>query len=255
MYYAGIDAGSRAIKVVLLNGDGSILNTGIANQGVRQTDLAATLFERLLEEKGIRSGDITGIVATGYGRDSLEFVDKTITEISCHAKGVHSLHPEARTIIDIGGQDSKVIRLDENGNVRDFVMNDRCAAGTGRFLEVMAERLELKLDQIGHIAKKSDHPASISSMCVVFAESEIIGLLASGERVENIISGVQNAIAKRISSMIGRRADIPVYFTGGVALIPGMDAVLHDVLNLHVHTSIHPQLTGALGAALLARQT
>jgi predicted CoA-substrate-specific enzyme activase len=165
---------------------------------------------------------------------------------------VRQLVPDAMTVIDIGGQDSKLMRLDGNGKVRDFAMNDRCAAGTGRFLEVVAGRLGVGLESLGRMAAKSGNPAAISSMCVVFAETEIIGLLASGTACEDIVAGVQAAIANRIIAMAGRNIDLPIIFTGGVALIPGMDTALESALGQTVTVSPDPQMTGALGAAILA---
>jgi len=253
MIHAGIDAGSRAIKIVLFNTEtGSIEAQGIRDQGVAQESLALELFETLLAERGIDRGDVTRIVATGYGRNLVRFCDTTITEITCHANGVRHLLPEARTILEIGGQDSKVVRLKENGTVQDFNMNDRCAAGTGRFLEVVAARLGVDLPALGEMAGKSSRAAAISSMCVVFAETEIIGLLASGVEPEDIAAGVQTAISSRVASMAGRSIQVPVVFTGGVALIPGMAAALEGVVGHPMSVPPDPQMTGALGAALLA---
>ena len=253
MIYAGIDAGSRAIKVVLLNGDDRrIISSGVAGQGVRQEELAAVLLDEVLKKAKLARKDIGRIVATGYGRDAVSMADTTITEITCHARGVAEQAPSARTVVDIGGQDSKLIRLDGDGTVRDFVMNDRCAAGTGRFLEVVASRLGVQLGDLGEMSGRADAPASISSMCVVFAETEIIGLLASGETPENIVAGVQASIATRIASMAGRNIAEPIIFTGGVALIPGMSEVLEVALGHSVMVANNPQMTGALGAAILA---
>jgi len=253
MICAGIDAGSRAIKVVLIDADDlEVLAADTTDQGVKQEALARGLLEQLLEDSGIRLDKVSKIVATGYGRNIISFADTTITEITCHASGVRHLVPDAMTIIEIGGQDSKLIRLSADGAVRDFAMNDRCAAGTGRFLEVVASRLGVGLDALGDMASRSDKPESISSTCVVFAETEIIGLLAAGVRPEDIVAGVQTSIASRVSAMVGRRMDQPVVFTGGVALIPGMDAALGSVLGQPVAVAPDPMMTGALGAALLA---
>ena len=206
MIYAGVDAGSRAVKIVLLNEDGlDIAASGVVDQGVDQNAIAGSLFERLLKENDIARQGVAGIVATGYGRNAIDFADTTLTEITCQACGVRHLMPEARTIIDIGGQDSKLIHLTESGAVRDFVMNDRCAAGTGRFLEVVAERLGIRLQELGRVAARSRKPAPISSMCVVFAETEIVGLLASGTPTEDIVAGVEASIASRLSAMSGTR--------------------------------------------------
>ncbi len=253
MIFAGIDAGSRAIKVLVMDGDTrEVLCTGVHDQGVEQGALALGLYERLLAERGMERGDIARVVATGYGRKLIDFADRAITEITCHARGVRHLVPETMTIIEIGGQDSKVIRLKPNGSVRDFNMNDRCAAGTGRFLEVVAQRLDVEPGAFGEMASRSEKPAVISSMCVVFAETEIIGLLAGGSLPEDIAAGVQVSIAGRIASMAGRVAQSPVTLTGGVALIPGMAAALEKILGHPLCVPPDPQMTGALGAALLA---
>ncbi len=253
MIYAGIDAGSRTIKVVLIDsGNMQILAKGLTDQGIEQDKLASELFENVLKNNGINKKDVVAIVATGYGRNAVSIADTTITEITSHAVGVRRLVPEAMTVIDIGGQDSKLMRLDRGGKVRDFDMNDRCAAGTGRFLEVVAQRLGVELDSLGRMAAKSQSPAPISSMCVVFAETEIIGLLASGTPCEDIVAGVQAAIANRIIAMARRDIDVPIIFTGGVALVSGMDAALQSALGQTVTVSPDPQMTGALGAAILA---
>ncbi len=253
MISAGVDAGSRTIKVVLVNADDlRVLGTGIMDQGTDQDARARGLFEKVLQENDLTPDAVSRIVATGYGRDIVSFADTTITEISCHARGVRELVPDALTVIDIGGQDSKLVRLTPEGTVRDFAMNDRCAAGTGCFLEVVASRLRVSLEELGNLASRSRKPATINSTCVVFAETEIIGLLAGGTQPEDIIAGVQAAIARRVSSMAGRSVTPPVVFTGGVALVPGMDKALASVLGQPVRVSPQPRMTGALGAALLA---
>jgi predicted CoA-substrate-specific enzyme activase len=254
MIFAGIDAGSRAIKIHLIDEKKKALASGLGDQGVRQAELAVRLLEQTAEKIGAKLGDITRIVATGYGRDSLDFADTTITEITCHARGVFHQTPEARTIIDIGGQDSKLIRLDEQGVVRDFVMNDRCAAGTGKFLEMTARQLEMEILDLGKFAEQADKSAAISSMCVVFAETEILGLLASGESRENIISGVQTSIAARIAAMGSRQLADPVIFVGGVARITGMASVLEKTIGHPVFVAREPQFTGSKGAAILAAE-
>ena len=252
MIYAGIDAGSRAIKIVLIDKKMRVIAQGLTDQGVEQDRLASTLFKSILKKNGINKKNVAAIVATGYGRNAVSIAHTTITEITCHAVGVHHLVPEAMTVIDIGGQDSKLLRLDTAGRVRDFAMNDRCAAGTGRFLEVVAERLGVELESLGRLAARSSSPAAISSMCVVFAETEITGLLASGTASEDIVAGVQASIAARIISMAGRSADPPVIFTGGVAMVSGMADAMQAALGQNVTVSPDPQMTGALGAAILA---
>ncbi len=255
MICAGIDAGSRAIKVVLLDSDGlDVLAAGVADQGVRQAELASELFDRLLAEQGAPRDRVARVVATGYARNLVDFADTTITEITCHGRGVRHVCPAVRTVVEIGGQDSKLLRLDANGSVRDFAMNDRCAAGTGRFLEMVANRLDVPLDRLGELTRRSTDPAVISSMCVVFAETEIIGLLAGGRAPADIVAGVQAAVAARAAAMAGRNVDEPVVFTGGVALVDGMTDALAAALGRPVTVAPDPQMTGALGAAVLAAE-
>lgn len=252
MYFAGIDAGSRAIKIILIDKNLKIIASGIVDQGVDQNTRILNLFKSLLNEHHLTRNKISKIVATGYGRNIVDFADTTITEITCQSCGVKHLIPKVKTIIDIGGQDSKVIKLNNDGSVRDFVMNDRCAAGTGRFLEIVAERLGVKFEKLGAMSRRSKKPVTINSTCVVFAESEIIGLLASGESPSDIVSGVQTAIAIRIATMAGQNIESPMIFTGGVAKIPEMNSALEKVLNKKIKIAPKPQFTGAIGAAILA---
>jgi (R)-2-hydroxyacyl-CoA dehydratese activating ATPase len=253
MITAGIDAGSRSTKVVLFDTEQArILGKGIADQGLEQGRLAAELLDRTCSECQVQRSAIVGIIATGYGRNAVRFADTTVTEITCHARGVHHLAPKVRSIVEIGGQDSKFIVLEDGGRVRDFAMNDRCAAGSGRFLEVVAARLGVSLSTLGEISRDSRKPALISSMCVVFAETEIIGLMADGVAAMDIAAGIQNAIALRLAALAGRLLASPVYFTGGVALQSGMVRALEQGLSCAVRVSSLPQYTGALGAAILA---
>ncbi len=255
MITAGIDAGSRSTKVVVLDtAAGRILGRGMVDQGVAQERLAAELLDRTCGDAQISRSAIEAIIATGYGRNAVKFADTTITEITCHARGVHHLDAEVRTIIEIGGQDSKCISLEGGGRVRDFGMNDRCAAGSGRFLEMVATRLGVGLAELGELGRSSKKAALISSMCVVFAETEIIGLLAEGVPPPDIAAGVQNAIASRVAALAGRSVAPPVCFTGGVALQEGMVRALENALQCGVRVSTMPQYTGALGAAILAAE-
>ena len=253
MIYAGIDAGSRSTKIVLFDPEQDrVVGSSLADQGVEQQRLATELFEQTCREAQVDRGAVGPIVATGYGRNRVKFADTTITEITCHAQGVHHLNPAVRTIVEIGGQDSKFITLEDGGRVRDFAMNDRCAAGSGRFLEVVAARLGVDLSTLGELSRESRQAALISSMCVVFAETEIIGLLAEGVAAADIAAGVQNAIAQRVAGLAGRSLTGPVCFTGGVALQSGMVRALETALSCAVQVSPLPQYTGALGAAILA---
>ncbi|MGD9781659.1 MAG: acyl-CoA dehydratase activase [Kiritimatiellia bacterium] len=253
MTVAGVDAGSRAIKIVLYDAEHrQVLARGTCEQGVKQEFLAAALLDALLAEHGLSRRQLHRIVATGYGRAALSFADETVTEITCHARGVREVAPEAGTVIDIGGQDSKAIWLDSRGAVRDFVMNDRCAAGTGRFLEVLAGRLGIGVKELGKQAAASAAPLPISSTCVVFAETEIVGLLASNGDPRDIAAGVLKAVASRIASMVGGRAAAPVVLTGGVARVEGMADKLSEAIGCPIRIAGEPEYTGALGAALLA---
>jgi len=253
MIYAGIDIGSRTIKTVLFDTDiRAMIGQALWDQGVDQDGLASAQYANVLKDAGLDASEVTGVVATGYGRNAIAFANMAITEITCHAAGVSHLYPDARTIVDIGGEDSKVLHLDDKNRVQDFAMNDRCAAGTGRFLEIVARRLDGDLASVSRASMDSHTPATISSMCVVFAETEIIGLLASGASKEDIMAGVQASVASRVLSMVGRHAKAPFYFTGGVALVPGMAEAIAKVLQQRITVCEHAQLTGALGAAILA---
>jgi (R)-2-hydroxyacyl-CoA dehydratese activating ATPase len=253
MIYAGMDIGSRTIKTALFDTKSqTMIACKLRDQGLDQQSLTRNLYAQTLHQTGLDGSEVARSVATGYGRNAIDFAHTTVTEITCHAAGVLHLHPDARTIIDIGGEDSKVIRLDDRGKVQDFVMNDRCAAGTGRFLEIVAQRLEGDLHSVAHAAERCGRPVAISSMCVVFAETEIIGLLASGTPMQDIMAGVQKAIAFRIVGMVGRQARPPFYFTGGVSLVPGMAQGLSNALGHPITVSRDAQFTGALGAAIMA---
>ena len=255
MICAGIDAGSRALKVVLIEANRSVqIGSGISAEAGLQERPIREFFLDVLRAYSIRRKDVKRIVATGYGRARAGFADTTVTEISCQARGTRHVVPTAATVIDIGGQDGKVIRLNPDGSVRDFDMNERCAAGTGHFLEMVAQRLGVSLPALGTLAGTSRRPAAISSTCAVFAESEIIGLLAAGQSRGGIAAGVQRSVAARLGAMAGRRFVAPVVFTGGVALIPGMAAALRRALKTDVRVAPEPQLTCALGAALLAAE-
>jgi (R)-2-hydroxyacyl-CoA dehydratese activating ATPase len=253
MICAGIDAGSRSIKVVLFDTSQSrVVSSGIADQGLEQPRRATELFEWARDQAQLGRARVSAVVATGYGRNAVRFADTTITEITCHAQGVLHGAPDARTVIEIGGQDTKIISLEPGARVRDFAMNDRCAAGSGRFLEMVAARLGVDLRTLGELGGRSQRPAAISSMCVVFAETEIVGLLADATPPADIAAGVQQAVAARVVTFAGRLAQAPIYFTGGVALLPGMAAALESVLGQPVRVARDPLLTGALGAAVLA---
>jgi (R)-2-hydroxyacyl-CoA dehydratese activating ATPase len=210
-------------------------------------------IEETLAKAGVSFEKIGKIVATGYGRVSCKIAHKEISEITCHGKGAYFSMPGARTIIDIGGQDSKVISLSDNGKVIDFVMNDKCAAGTGRFLEVMAQALQVPLSEFGEVSKKSGRVVEISNTCTVFAESEVISLMARQEPKENIIAGLHKSIASRVIALAKRlRIEEEIALTGGVALNDGVRRALEAAAGKKISVPANPQLIGSLGAAIHA---
>ena len=254
MLVCGIDVGARTAKLVLLDPAAPAgFRHWISDTGHDPARTGRRIFDEALAACGARPEDVACTIATGYGRASLPFATAALTEITCHARGVRHHFPDARTIVDIGGQDSKVIALDERGAVADFAMNDRCAAGTGRFLEIVARVHDLGLDQLGEVAAEAAHPAAITSMCAVFAESEVIGLLARGTRREDVLAGIHASVASRIATLASRLAvRPPAVFTGGVAKNRAMVRALGAALALDLAIPPEPQVTGALGAALLA---
>ena len=236
---------------MILDENQKIRAFSIVRTGAKSSQSADAALADVLKKAGLTRDDISLIVSTGYGRVSIPFADKTVTEISCHGKGAHLLFPDVRTILDIGGQDSKAIRLNENGEVADFVMNDKCAAGTGRFLEMMARSLEISLDELGPVSLQSKEEIEISSMCSVFAESEVISLIAQNKEIADIAHGIHKAIAGKAMSLLKRVGLNPAYMmTGGVARNPGVVAVLEEQLGEKLHIYEEPEIVGALGAAL-----
>ena len=253
MITVGIDVGSITTKGAIMDGD-RLLGFSIRNTGYYSGQAGKALYDELLAENRVPLSDVHSVVATGYGRKNVKFADRSITEITCHGSGAHFLNPEVRTIIDIGGQDSKVISLDRTGRVSDFVMNDKCAAGTGRFIEVMAGALEVLLDEFGRLSKAADQPSKISSLCTVFAESEVISLIAKGESRENIIAGIHEAIARRVAAMANRvSVQSPLMMTGGVAKNTGVVDALSNKLGQSILVLPEAQVTGAIGAAIIAQ--
>ncbi|MHA1341393.1 MAG: acyl-CoA dehydratase activase [Promethearchaeota archaeon] len=253
MKIIGIDIGSLSTKVALVE-DGKLIDYLVDRSTYRFKEVGKELFNKLLEKYNLKREQIAKIISTGYGRHTIDIAEENITEISAHARGVQYFFPDVRSIIDIGGQDSKAIVISsKTGKILDFQMNDKCAAGTGRFLEVMAHALEVDISELGQIALKSKKPENISSMCTVFAESEVISLFAKGSSKEDIAMGIHNAIAKRVGGM-ARRLDVqpPLVFCGGVAKNPAVKKALENVLGFEIKVPPNPQITGALGAALIA---
>ena len=232
-----------------------MLSFNIIPTGGRCADAARRCFQLAIDQAKLCRDDVQGIVSTGYGRKTVPFASEQITEITCHAKGVHCLFPKTSLIIDIGGQDSKAISIDKHGNVCNFIMNDKCAAGTGRFLEVMARVLELDFDQMNKLHQKAEKLVNVNSFCTVFAESEVISLIAEGNAVSDIVKGINASIASKITGLgrrISHRND-EVTFTGGVAKNKGVVFELKKLMsNEQINIPEEPQITGAIGAALLA---
>ncbi len=251
VYVMGIDSGSTSTNAVILNGNREIVASAVIRTGAKSGESAQRILEEILQKADLQRSDLTKIVSTGYGRVSIPFADENVTEISCHGKGAHYLNPEIRTILDIGGQDSKAIHLNEKGDVTDFVMNDKCAAGTGRFLEMMARTLEVDISELGPLSLKSTENIEISSMCSVFAESEVISLIAQNKETSDIAHGIHMAIAAKAISLMRRVGLEPMFMmTGGVAKNPGVVKVLEEQLKAPLFISEEPEIVGALGAAL-----
>ncbi len=257
MYTCGIDIGSVSAEAVIVSYKDEkpdIHAYVIDATGGDSKSAAFRVFEEALKRAGLEKSSIESIVATGYGRSNIPFATKNITEISCHARGVANFFPDTRTVIDIGGQDSKVIKLDGSGNPLDFLMNDKCAAGTGRFLEVMSNALEIDLEDFTKIFMKTDDRVDISSTCTVFAESEIVSLIGHGIEKNKIIKGLIYSITNRIVSMVERIGlEEPVCMTGGVAKNKAVVTALEERLETVIKVPDEPQITGALGAALFGQ--
>jgi predicted CoA-substrate-specific enzyme activase len=251
--YCGIDCGSTTTSIVVLNEKKEILASATVRTGAQARKGALAALEIVCNELGVDAGSFAGIIATGYGRDSIDVATETRTEISCHAKAAHFLNPEIRTLIDIGGQDSKVICLDEKGNITNFVMNDKCAAGTGRFLEMMANTLELDLEEMSTGGLQWKEDLTISSMCTVFAESEVISLIAENHSTADIIHGLNKSVASRTAALVSRAGGkAPYMMSGGVARNIGVVRELEKRLAEKLFIPDAPELCGALGAALFA---
>ena len=252
-YYLGIDVGSTASKVVVVDGSGEICGQGLHPSGAGTVGPERAL-QAALDDAGIERADLAFTCSTGYGRHLQEWTDMQMSELSCHAKGAHRLFPEARTVIDIGGQDAKVLSLGPDGQLENFVMNDKCAAGTGRFLDVMAGIFGIAVGELADYDARSVEVAQISSTCTVFAESEVISKLAAGIPIPNIVAGIHSSVVDRTYGLAKRLGVKPeVAMTGGVALNAGLRKRLEEKLGLPILTSELSQVNGALGAALYAR--
>jgi predicted CoA-substrate-specific enzyme activase len=253
-YFAGIDLGSTMTKVVIIDGEEQILAKVIEHTGPEHRRLANQVIEQGLKQARLAFEKVTYVVATGYGRINVPFADRQISELSCHARGVFYFFPSVKTAIDIGGQDAKGLKI-KNGKLADFVMNDKCAAGTGRFLEVLSKGLGLLVEDLGEISSRSTKKLTMNSTCTVFGYQEAVTLLSEGVAVEDIVAGLHKAIASRVSAMVTKlKIEPEVVFTGGVAKNVGVVKALRDNLKCEVFVPPEPLLSGALGAALLAKE-
>ncbi len=257
MLYLGIDIGSLSCDAVLIDEQGQSLAWTVVPTGAANLIAIQRARDEVLAKAGIEGSQITATVATGYGRDRVPERLASVTEITCHARGIKQRLPGTDVLIDIGGQDSKAIRLDPNGAVANFGMNDKCAAGTGRFLEAIARTLELEIEQLGELDAKATRELTLSSMCTVFAESEVVSLVAEGAEVSDIVRGLHRAIAARTMSLVKRVArdltGLKVAMSGGVARNPGAVRAIQELLDCPIQLPAEPDTIGALGAALIAR--
>ena len=253
MYVMGIDSGSTSTNAVIMDRDRNIKAFAVVRTGAKSGQSAQKILEEVLEKAGLKREDISWIVSTGYGRVSIPFADENVTEISCHGRGAHYFNPNVRTILDIGGQDSKAIHLSSTGEVTDFVMNDKCAAGTGRFLEMIARSLEMEIGELGPAALQSTENIEITSMCSVFAESEVISLIAQNKEKADIANGVCHSIANKSYSLMKRVGLAPEFMmTGGVAKNPGVVRAVEEKIGAKLYICPEPEIVGAVGAALYA---
>jgi len=253
IYSGGVDVGSTQTKAIILDENRHIVGRALINTGAFVTQAADRAFREACENAGVSADQVAYVVGTGYGRYKVTFGNAQITEISCHARGANLLFPKTRTVIDMGGQDAKGIRVDENGAVKDFVMNDKCAAGTGRFLSNAAETVGISLDEIGPISLKAKKQVRLSTVCAVFVESDIMSYLAEGKTVEDILGGVHSAIAARTIALVRRVGIEPeVAFTGGVSRNVGMVKALEEKLGFPVNVCDDSHFIGAIGAAVFA---
>jgi len=252
-YSAGVDVGSTQTKATIVDESGRIVARALTDTGAYLVRAAERAYERALTEAGIARDDVGYVVGTGYGRFNVAFGDTQVTEISCHAKGAWALFPNTRTVIDIGGQDTKAISVSDRGEVLDFAMNDKCAAGSGRFLTNSAEAVGMDVSEIGERSLLAKQPVRLSTVCTVFVESDILSYLAQGKKVEDILAGVHAAIAARTVALVRRvGATQEITFTGGVSRNGGMVRGLEEKLATRINVSPDSHFTGAIGAAIHA---
>lgn len=255
-YAAGVDVGSTQTKAVVLGEDRAIVGRSLLPTGANVIRAAESAFEEALRAGGLREEEVEYVIGTGYGRYKVTFGNAQVTEISCHGRGAVHMFPGTRTVVDMGGQDTKAIRVSPAGEIVDFCMNDKCAAGTGRFLGAAASALEIPLDQLGPTALRGERPVKISTTCTVFAESEVLSWLGKGKKIDDILLGVHQSIALRSGGLLRRVGVVEeVTFTGGVARNTAMIATLEEALGVKLNVSEDSHYMGALGAALFALDT
>ena len=253
IYTAGVDVGSTQTKAVIIDENLEIVGRALNDTGANVIVAAETAFTTALKDSGLEADAIKYVIGTGYGRYKVTFGDDQVTEISCHGRGAVHMFPKTRTVIDMGGQDTKAIAVTDTGEIRDFCMNDKCAAGTGRFLGAASAALDISLDNLGPTALKATRPVRISTTCTVFAETEILSWLGKGKKIEDILMGVHQSISARSIGLL-RRVGIEdeVSFTGGVARNLGMVHVLNENMGIKMNVSEESHYMGALGGALFA---
>jgi (R)-2-hydroxyacyl-CoA dehydratese activating ATPase len=258
MAFMGVDVGSLSCDAVVIDDDGNLVTWSVVPTGARNIESILRVQAEVLSKAGVTPEQACPVVATGYGRSRVEGRLAAVTEITCHARGIEALIPGTQVLVDIGGQDSKAMLLDGKGHVQEFAMNDKCAAGTGRFLEAMARALEVEIGDLGNLDRDASGDLTLSSMCTVFAESEVVSLIAEGSQVPEIVKGLHRAIANRTQALVKRvardYAGLKVSMSGGVARNPGVVRALEEVLDCDVTTPAEPDIVGALGAALIARE-
>jgi len=258
MYFLGIDIGSLSSDAVIINQEEQILATSVVPTGARNKEAIDRVIQDVLRMSNLSKNDISSIVSTGYGRDRVQDRLSAVTEITCHARGIQKTIPGTQLLIDIGGQDSKAILLDGKGKVLDFAMNDKCAAGTGRFLEAMARALQVDIEDMSQLDHGATKNLTLSSMCTVFAESEVVSLIAEGSEVNEIVAGMNRAIASRICSLVKRvvsdLTDKKIAMSGGVARNEGVIRAIQEILQTKIAVPQEPDTIGALGAALIAKE-
>jgi len=255
MIVAGCDVGSLSAEAVIMS-DGSIISSEIIRVRPRPEQSATDVMDKALSKTGLTYKDIECCVSTGYGRERIPFANGNVSELSCHGKGAQWLVPSVRTVIDVGGQDCKVIRVDENGKLLNFVMNDKCAAGTGRFLEFMAKVLGVGIEDLGPLALATEKPAPITNMCSIYAESEVLHYVYEGKNPAEIAAGINHAMAERVNSLVKRvGVEKDVCITGGVAKNIGVVKNLEEMLQVNAEElPVDPQIVGAIGAGLFAKE-